>query len=102
MLIKRTLGHRIANCMLSRTFSEAVQFATILGLVSSNAGVAIVPKSLTAIQLPNVSFLEIDHKDAFSRIYLARRMQEKSSPAAKKMVEITTNFASGLSGLVEP
>jgi LysR family transcriptional regulator, benzoate and cis,cis-muconate-responsive activator of ben and cat genes len=75
---------------------QAVQFATILGLVSSNAGVAIVPRSLTAIQLPNVKFLEIDHKDAFSRIYLARRMQEKSSPAAKKMVEIATDFANSL------
>jgi DNA-binding transcriptional LysR family regulator len=72
---------------------QAVQFATILGLVSSNAGIAIVPKSLTAIQLPNVSFLEIDHKDAFSRVYLARRNQAKSSPAAQKLVEITTNFA---------
>ncbi|WP_157671361.1 LysR substrate-binding domain-containing protein [Candidatus Aquiluna sp. UB-MaderosW2red] len=72
---------------------QAVQFATILGLVSSNAGIAIVPKSLTAIQLPNVKFLEIDHKEAFSRVYLARRNQEKSSPAAQKLVEITTNFA---------
>lgn len=75
---------------------QAVQFATILGLVSSNAGVAIVPSSLTAIQLPNVRFLAIDHKDAFSRIYLATRMQEKSSPAAKKMVKISTDFAKGL------
>jgi DNA-binding transcriptional LysR family regulator len=72
---------------------QAVQFATILGLVSSNAGIAIVPKSLTAIQLPNVSFLEIDHKEAFSRVYLARRNHAKSSPAAQKLVDITTNFA---------
>jgi hypothetical protein len=40
--------------------------------------------------------LEIDHKDAFSKVYLARRVEEQSSPAAKKMVEITTSFASSL------
>jgi DNA-binding transcriptional LysR family regulator len=90
--------HRLCNSVgfKPNIVEEAVQFATILGLVSSNAGVAIVPRSLTAIQLPNVRFLEIDHKDAFSRIYLATRIQEKSSPAAKKMIEIATNFASGL------
>jgi DNA-binding transcriptional LysR family regulator len=69
---------------------QAVQFATILGLVSSNAGLAIVPKSLTAIQLPNVVFLSLDHPDAYSRIYVAKRVDDKASPGAKRLAELAT------------
>lgn len=69
---------------------KAVQFATILGLVSSNAGLAIVPKSMTAIQLPNVSFLELQHEDAFSRIYVARRVDNRASPGAKKLTQLAS------------
>lgn len=67
---------------------EAVQFATILGLVSSNAGIAIVPESLTAIRLPNVAFLPFADAAAVSEIYLARRQDERASPAAKKLVSL--------------
>ena len=69
---------------------RAVQFATILGLVSSNAGIAIVPASLTAIHLPNVSFIPISDPDAVSRIFIARRSDDKAAPAARRLVEIAT------------
>lgn len=75
---------------------EAVQFATLLGLVSSNAGIAIVPKSVNSIQLPNVTFLEIEDPIARSKIYLARREEERSSPAAKKLIEIISQFGKSL------
>jgi len=67
---------------------KAVQFATILGLVSSNAGLAIVPKSMTAIKLPNVRFLDLQHEDAFSKIYVARRVDNRASPGAKRLTEL--------------
>lgn len=67
---------------------EAIQFATILGLVSSNAGIAIVPEGLRAIQLPNVVFIPIREPEAVSRLYLARRAGERASPAAKRLIEI--------------
>jgi len=73
-----------------RIVEEAVQFATILGLVSSNAGIAIVPRSLMSIQLPQVVFLPIADKSATSQVYIARRTNEKSSPATKKLVSIAT------------
>lgn len=69
---------------------QAVQFATILGLVSSNAGIAIVPQALTAIRLPNVTFLPIRDDDAISKVYIARRTDEKAAPAAKRLVDLAT------------
>jgi len=75
---------------------EAVQFATLLGLVSSNAGIAIVPRSVNSIQLPNVTFLEIEDDSARSKIYLARREEERTSPAAKKLIEIISQFGKQL------
>ena len=71
-----------------RVVEQAVQFTTILGLVSSNAGIAIVPQSVTAIKLPNVSFLKIHDLEAVSQIYVARSAEEKASPVAKRFVEL--------------
>jgi DNA-binding transcriptional LysR family regulator len=70
---------------------EAMQFATILGLVSSNAGIAIVPESIQAIQLPNVSFIPLKDAAAVSQLYMARRAGERASPAAKRLVGIATS-----------
>lgn len=69
---------------------EAMQFATILGLVSSNAGLAIVPESIRAIQLPNVAFIPLKEPAAVSQLYMARRAGERASPAAKRLVGIAT------------
>lgn len=67
---------------------QAVQFTTILGLVSSNAGLAIVPQSVTTIQLPQVKFVRISHPEAVSKVLIARRQDDRSSPAAKRLVEV--------------
>jgi DNA-binding transcriptional LysR family regulator len=71
-----------------RVAQEAVQFATILGLVSSNVGIAIVPQSVASIQLKNVSFLDISGPEAFSNIFIARRRDDMASPAQKRFTEI--------------
>lgn len=70
---------------------QAVQFPTIVGLVSSNAGVAIVPRSVTAIRLPHVSFLDIANRDAVSELLIARRHDERTSPATRRLVNIATS-----------
>ncbi len=67
---------------------QAFQFATIVGLVSSNAGIAIVPQSVNAIRLPNVTYLTIQDPAAFSQIYLARRTGERASPSATHLVDL--------------
>ena len=73
---------------------QAVQFATILGLVSSNAGIAIVPDSIKAIQLPNVRFVPISDRGAVSEVYVARRGDDRASPAAKRFVDIAIDSTS--------
>lgn len=70
---------------------QAVQFATILGLVSSNAGIAIVPDSIKVIRLPNVKFVPIADSNAVSQVYIARRRDERASPAAKRLVDIAVS-----------
>lgn len=84
--------HRLCNDagFTPHVVEEAMQFATILGLVSSNAGIAIVPESIRAIQLPNVAFIPLREAAAVSLLYLARRSGERASPAAKRLVEIAT------------
>ena len=71
-----------------RVAQEAVQFATILGLVSSNVGIAIVPQSVSSIQLKNVCFMNISGPEAFSNIFIARRRDDMASPAQKRFTEI--------------
>ncbi|MCH9738815.1 MAG: hypothetical protein K0U42_08710 [Actinomycetia bacterium] len=55
-----------------KVVGQAVQFTTILGLVSSNAGIAIVPQSVAVMKLPNVTFRKIRDPQAVSQIYIAR------------------------------
>ncbi len=70
---------------------EAVQFTTILGLVSSNAGIAIVPQSATAIKLPHLTFLPIRGPEVVTQVYIARPPDEKASPASKRFVDLVTS-----------
>ncbi len=84
--------HRICHDVgfTPHVVEEAVQFATILGLVSSNAGIAIVPDSMQAIQLPNVAFIALRDSSAASQLYITRRSGERASPAAKRLIGIAT------------
>ncbi len=71
-----------------KVVGQAVQFTTILGLVSSNAGIAIVPQSVAVMKLPNVTFRKIRDPQAVSQIYIARANEEKASPLAKRFVDL--------------
>jgi DNA-binding transcriptional LysR family regulator len=52
---------------------EARDAATMIGLVSSGAGVAIVPYDTQCIQLPGVLYSQILDKDAVASLYLCYR-----------------------------
>jgi len=67
---------------------EAVQFATILGLVSSGVGIAVVPQSVSLIQLPNLKFIPIDGPSAYSLIHVARRPDSQATPAQIQVMDI--------------
>lgn len=67
---------------------EAAQFATILGLVSSGVGIAVVPQSVASIQLPDLNFIKIAGPGAYSLIHIARRPDAQSTPAQKYVMDI--------------
>ncbi len=54
-----------------KVVQEAVQFATLLGLVSGNVGIAIVPDPLRLLTLPGVRFVAISDERATSQVSLA-------------------------------
>lgn len=71
---------------------ETVQLSTILGLVTSNAGVAIVPQSVNVIALPNLKLLPLKDKRAISNISIATRTAVKTSPAQNKLVDVAVSL----------
>jgi DNA-binding transcriptional LysR family regulator len=52
---------------------EARDASTMIGLVSSGSGVAIVPDAARCVQLPGVLYSRILDKEAVSSLYLAYR-----------------------------
>lgn len=67
---------------------EAVQFATILGLVSSGIGIAVVPESASLIRLPDLNFIKITGPAAYSHIHVARRPDSQSTPTQINVMDI--------------
>ncbi|CAN2184676.1 LysR Transcriptional regulator [Candidatus Nanopelagicaceae bacterium] len=67
---------------------EALQFATILGLVSSGVGIAVVPQSASLIQLPDLNFIKIAGVGAYSHIHIARRTNSQTTPAQIHVMDI--------------
>jgi|LauGreDrversion4_1035100.scaffolds.fasta_scaffold153883_1 DNA-binding transcriptional LysR family regulator len=67
---------------------EAVQFATILGLVSSGIGIAVVPESASLIRLPDLNFIKIAGPAAYSLIHVARRPDSQSTPTQINVMDI--------------
>jgi DNA-binding transcriptional LysR family regulator len=72
---------------------EAVQFITILGLVAGNAGVAIVPEPLRALQLPGLRYLPLEDEAAASLVSIAYRPGVRSPAVQKVLATATAVFA---------
>ena len=89
------LYDHIAGLCLAAGFAlqpaqQAVQFITILGLVAGNAGVAIVPEPLRALQLPGLRYLPLEDEAATSLVSIACRPGVQA-PAVRKV--LATAFA---------
>jgi DNA-binding transcriptional LysR family regulator len=54
-----------------RTTQEAVQFPTILGLVSAGVGIAIVPATVRALRQSGVAYLPLTDRGAVAELALA-------------------------------
>lgn len=68
---------------------EAVQFMTILGLVSGGAGVAIVPEPLRALHLPGLRFIVLEDEFATSLVSLIHLPDRANSPNLQRFLSIT-------------
>ncbi|MBI2771974.1 MAG: LysR family transcriptional regulator [Burkholderiales bacterium] len=66
---------------------EARDASTMIGLVSSGSGVAIVPNDTQCIQLPGVLYSQILDKDAVSSLYLCYRDGD-SNPHLETLLRI--------------
>jgi DNA-binding transcriptional LysR family regulator len=74
---------------------EAVQFPTILGLVASDAGVAIVPDSLRALQLPSLRYLALEDEAANTQVSIAYSPERAQSRAVQNLVEVALSVYRG-------
>ncbi len=72
---------------------EALQFPTILGLVSAGLGVAVVPAVVQAFGKTGVAYLPLTDDEAVSEITFAHR-STKESPTLKAFLEIAPQVIS--------
>lgn len=70
---------------------EAVQFPTILGLVASNTGIAIVPESLKVLQLPGLTYLRLSDPSAVSVVSIACGAERATTPVVRNFLEVATS-----------
>ncbi|MBE4720436.1 MULTISPECIES: LysR family transcriptional regulator [unclassified Pseudarthrobacter] len=70
-----------------RVAQEAIQFPTILGLVAARTGIAIVPESLRALQIPGVAYLDLTDAAAYSRVSLICAEGRQDSALVERFME---------------
>lgn len=62
-----------------RTTQEAVQFPTILGLVSAGVGIALVPATVQALRQSGVAYVPLLERGAVTELVLASRPDRESA-----------------------
>ena len=66
---------------------QAIQMQTIIGLVSANLGIAIVPACMQALQRPDVVYRRLTPKSPFMETSLAWRLHD-SSPSLTSFLKV--------------
>lgn len=66
-----------------RPVIEAQEYATILGLVASGQGIALVPTSVQTLRPPNLTFLSLTDADASIALLLMTRQEDDSALVAQ-------------------
>ncbi|MCY0906385.1 LysR family transcriptional regulator [Arthrobacter sp. H14-L1] len=85
---------------------EAVQFPTILGLVSAHLGIAVVPESMRAFAIPGLVYLDIEDTNATSTVSLIYST-EASNPMLVSKIRSAVRESSSVKharhhGTIEP
>ena len=74
---------------------EATEYATILGIVASGQGVAIVPASVRSFTPPTLHYVGLDDSDAVSNLLLVTRKGEQA-PVVSRAVDIAQELFSSV------
>jgi DNA-binding transcriptional LysR family regulator len=95
-LVSPSLHRELTALLASRSIPydpiiEATEYATILGLVASGQGVALVPASVQTFNPPTLSFVPVDDHDAVTSLLLLRRRGERSV-VVRRAVELATEL----------
>jgi DNA-binding transcriptional LysR family regulator len=61
---------------------DAKEASTIVGLVATGLGIAVVPSSLRYIGIPNVVYMPLSDSDATTDLHMIRRAGEANSRVA--------------------
>lgn len=75
---------------------EAVQFPTILGLVASNTGIAIIPESLQVLQLPGLTYLRLSDPSATSVVSVVATAARAATPLVRNFLDVATTARGGV------
>ncbi len=90
-LHREIVGMLAAQGVAYDPFIEATEYATILSLVASGQGVAIVPASVRSFRPPTLRYLDLSDPAAISTLLLLRRKAEPG-PIVAKAVQLASEL----------
>ncbi|MGI9599289.1 MAG: LysR family substrate-binding domain-containing protein, partial [Acidimicrobiales bacterium] len=71
---------------------EATEYTTIVGLVASGQGVAVVPAAVRSFNPPGLRYLELSDPAATSNLFMLSREAERS-PLVARAIELATEVS---------
>lgn len=76
------------------TIIEATEYTTVLGLVAAGEGVAVIPETVSALQLPHLRYVRLRDADAESVLLLLRR-SGSATPLVQNAVDLVAELFAG-------
>ncbi len=68
---------------------EATEYTTIVGLVASGQGIAVVPAAVKSFNPPGLRYLELSDRSATSNLFMLSRLPEQS-PLVARAIDLAT------------
>lgn len=78
VLLAQVAGSGITRAAAMAAVQEAHQYMTLLALVASGTGVALVPQPVTMLRHDRVRYLRLEHPDATTTLTVATRAGDRS------------------------
>jgi DNA-binding transcriptional LysR family regulator len=79
---EQTLSLCLKRGFQPKVVQEAQQASTLIGLIATGLGVALVPASLRAIAIPGVVFRAFEDDDTTTTLYVAHRYGDANARVA--------------------